>query len=50
MNNKMMLWAALLLGGFFLLRRKQTSNGPTLGNFAGTGASDEAYWNGIAEG
>ena len=24
MNNKMMLWAALLLGGFFLLRRRGT--------------------------
>ena len=24
MNNKMMLWAALLLGGYFLIRRRGT--------------------------
>ena len=55
MNNKILLWAALLLGGFVLLRR-QSSNASGvsvpigLGNFAGTGASDAAYWNGIRDG
>ena len=56
MNNKILLWAALLLGGFVLLRRQSSTNASgvsvpiALGNFAWTGASDAAYWSGIVEG
>jgi hypothetical protein len=44
MNNKMMLWAALLLGGYFLLRKKQTPAGLIGVNTAqpGYGGFDEA--------
>ena len=45
MNNKMLLWAALLLGGFFLLRRKTDVPAGLIGvNTAqsGFGGFDEA--------
>jgi hypothetical protein len=45
MNNKMMLWAALLLGGFFLLQRKPDVSAGLIGvntSQPGFGGFDES--------